>query len=354
MLLSLFCAFFLTFFSLIRKESYLIALLWGILLWMLWGWNYQNGDFEAYEILYENVVIDWENDKYELGYKLLMLFFRTIGFDFQQFYILLSFFIIFLWVRFFLFFSNYPSFCFCIFFWVFFPLDYVLLRNTLAFAIILQGIKGIICPPYKIIYFIFLVLLATSIHVSSFFYLLFLCACCEYRLNLKKYLFLSLLGACLVLICIPFIVSSIGVITDGNRSEQYASSFGVFIVNSIIQIVNVSICYFFYKQDVSYSLHAICYRNFILNINIVLLFLIIFYAFMGIFVRIFHCVSIINMLYMVNVIFLLKRYSYVSYMNCMILFLLYMISFLRFYLFYFDDTIGALFKYNSIFVSDVI
>ena len=174
MTLSILISTILSFLSLFLKRSKTLAFLIFILCFLLFGWNEWNGDYDMYEDMY-NFNHSFPQNFYELGYWKLSAYFLDKGFSFNEYLVFFSFFIIVLYGRFIFKLSNFPAIVAFLYFIVYFPLDYVLLRNTLAFGIILQGIYMLIeQKKYGKIGYILLVLIAWSIHFSAIIYIFFI------------------------------------------------------------------------------------------------------------------------------------------------------------------------------------
>lgn len=348
MYVSLLFSLILSLLVLFFNKSKFVSLLFCIFIWLLFGWNYSNGDYEAYESYYNTsfFLVDSSTYIYEIGYKYLMIISNLIGLSFQEFYIIVSLIIILLFYRFFIRFSIVPGLFLFSYFWFFFPVDYVFLRNTLAFVIVLQGFYCFFYnTSHKHIKCFLYITLAVSIHFSSFFYYLMFLAFIPKRLNFWKIISCVAFGVLLFYILYSHLTILFNSLSFGDRFEYYFSSIGVFIVNSVFQVLNVLVIYFFYSTKKNRNM----IDTMIYNINVVLLFLIVFYLSIGIFVRIFRYIGIINIAYMLNHLYSYKSNEKIKIIQLFFLFTLYLFSFLRFIIPYWDDTIYSLFRYNLIF-----
>lgn len=348
MLLTLSFSITFSILVLIFYKNKSISFLFCVFMWLLFGWNYMNGDYESYETLYNNFILEYNNNNYEIGFKFLIFLSKRGGLSFQEFFIVVSAIIMFLFYRFFIKFSEVPGIFLFSYFWFFFPVDYVFLRNTLAFAILLQGFYCFFFDTkYKVIKYLFFVTIALTIHSSSAFYYLFLFAFSKKKLSFPLILSFVLCSLFVVVILSSFVPSLVAYLTGGDRLGLYSSSFGVFVINSFLQVINVGIIYLFVtsrdrdKRDTTDLL--------IYNMNIILLLLIIPYYSMGIFVRIFRNISVINIAYILGVLYSLwvsnNRKKAVSLFP---VFILYLLSYMRFIIPYWDETIYALLKNNLI------
>jgi len=328
--------------SVVFKESKIIALLFLCLMWILWGWNYDNGDYSAYETLYNNVLVLHGN--YEIGYKFLMFIANISGLTFQQFQIILSLLIVILWTRFIFVCSEAPALYAACVFVTFFPLDYVLLRNTLSFAIVLQGICSIIKGKrYGLLKFTILVLLASTIHFSSLFYLSLIFVF-KYKNIQFEVLYLIVFAVIVIALFLSnFLYSFLSEISE-NRGDVYGSSLITFIIYSFYQISNTLIVSDFYNISKKNFYRTEEFRIIYL-INIVLLLLIVMYLIFPISIRIFRNVSMLNIAYMLN---LYNRGELPMYAKVVII--LSIVFWIDQFIFpVWDKTFFSLYHYNLLF-----
>lgn len=350
MYISLSLSILLSLLALFINKNKFVSLLFCLFMWLLFGWNYMNGDYEAYETYYNTslYLIGSDSIIYEVGYKYLMIISNLVGLSFQNFYITISLIIILLFYRFFIRFSEIPGLFLFSYFWFFFPADYVFLRNTLAFVIVLQGFYCVFFNTnHKYLKYFLFVTIAVTIHSSSLFYYLMYLAFIPKRLSIFKTLLFVILGVILFNFLYSHFKTLFFSFNQGDRFDIYYSSLGVFVVNSIFQIMNVFFIYIFYSAKKNKNNNNIDIM--IYNINVVLLFLIIFYFSLGIFVRIFRYIAIINIAYMLNLLFSYKSYKRDNIIQYFTFFIVYLFSFLRFIIPYWDNTIHSLFRYNLIF-----
>lgn len=317
MVLSIALSVVLSILSIFFKRSRLVAILFFIFMWLMFGWNYWNGDYDMYETRYDHYISDLflQNDDYEYGYKTLMILGNSLGLTFQQFFIAVSFVIMSLWVRTTFMLSKTPAlFAFC-FFLFFFPLDYVLLRNFLAFSIVVQGFISIYKnSKFKYIKYIAAVLIASTIHSSSIFYLLLLPAFLYPKiLNVKKVALVAIIGLFAFIILDAFFIGIISENSDG-RDEVYSSSITTFLIYSLFQIFNTYLIFYFYNTEkaAGFTQHGTSLsakddvRNsstILLNVNIILLLLIILYYSFNVTIRLSRNIAILNLIYMANILY---------------------------------------------------
>jgi hypothetical protein len=320
-------------------------------MFLLFGWNYWNGDYDAYENLYKNSFIEFAAGGYEWGYTGVMMLISMYGYDFQQFFIIMAFISLLLFFNFCIRFSQYPALFSCCFFICFFPLDYVLLRNFIAFTIVLQGLIFVINNhKYRIGFFIFFVLIASLFHSTSIFYLCLLYCFKKEHVDIAM-IFLLIFIVTLIFSQVGSVILNKIVGTSNGRIDLYDSSLLRFFYNSFIQIINLFIIKYFYKvskKDICTSDVHKRFNRIIMNINIILLFLIPLYYIFAIAERLFRNIAIINVIVMINILMQCSsRYRKKILITLLFCYLMY------FYFWfihpYYEDTVHSLYKYNLLF-----
>lgn len=277
-------------------------------MWILFGWNAWNGDRDAYELYYTRDISEWG---VELGYGYLNVLSNQLGLDFQNFQIALSALILLLLWRYLLVQARAPFLSLLIYTLCFFALDYVLIRNTLAFVIVLQallflfrgGVTG------RLMYAV-LIVLAATVHKSSIIYLVFIIVPLQFTFNIWRLLFL------LFFFCVLYIAgrnylplpSSIGGHLDYYSVSLKSSLFAIFVHGiSVFLMVLVMVCE---RREIFY-LRATTLREremvFNLNINLLSLFFVVLYFESEIFIRILRFLIFFNLLYCVNALVLVRR-----------------------------------------------
>ena len=129
----------LSIISFFYQKSRVLFGMMFFFMWVLFAFNYSNADYNMYERFYDVPINKKVFLKTEGGYSFLMFLGEIIGLNFQGFLIVVSAITLFLLFRFFFIFSKFPALALICFFWFFFPLQYVILRNFLSFVIVLQG-----------------------------------------------------------------------------------------------------------------------------------------------------------------------------------------------------------------------
>ena len=162
-------------FAIEKNQKHLCDFIFFVMiffLWFLFAFNQWNGDRDGYELHYlSRSVSEWG---VEIGYGYLNVFFRWVGFSYQEFQVVIAALCMLLLSRYIYNFSVVPFFVLFIYAIFFFPLDYVLIRSFLAFCVFLQGLFFLFKGGFsgRLLYFL-MVLLATVIHQSAFMLLVF-------------------------------------------------------------------------------------------------------------------------------------------------------------------------------------
>lgn len=336
----------LSVFSFFFKKSKIISTLLFFLMWGLFGWNYWNADYMMYKNMYGIPISELNFFGYEGGYSFLIFCCRSIGFNFHQFYILISAIVLLLIFRFFDAFSYLPAFLTVCFFWFFFPLQFVLFRNFIAFSIMLQGLIPVLKnEKYSNEKYIFFVLLASTIHISSLFYLVFLLGFRKSKIKIKT-ISLLVVGLLIVLLLSHNYVFSVLSLIHEKKVLFYRTSLSLFLAYSFIQILNLFVINYFLKLDNRLGEKENTRANrIVLNINILMLFLIPVYYEMAVFVRILLNFSIVNIVFIINKSFIVDNRIFPK-----ILFLAYLFFwFFGFIYFVRETTIVPLFFKNLLF-----
>ena len=292
-----------------RHISVVLSLLLLLVIWLLYGWNSWNGDRDAYEFRYEsNTLIVWGQ---EVGYGYLNTTGKKLGLTYQEFQIFVATITLFLIWRYIAAQGKSPFLLLLMYVICFFSLDYVLMRNSLAFAIILQALLFLFRGDFKgrIIYGV-LILLATSIHQSSIIYLPLI------LIPLTRVYSVWRFACFLVVFYLLFFVGrtflyTLTVVTD--HLDYYTASVTSGIVLCLVHLVSfllVTMSVIKEKRDI-FSIRAENTNDrrliFIININLLSLVFFILYFESGIFVRLLRTIIFINMCYCVNAIALARN-----------------------------------------------
>ena len=146
-------------------------------MWIIGGWNTDNGDFGNYEEMYNNDFLAMTlSSTPDYGFFLVLELFKTFGFTLIQarIFIYLVFILTLSYVIFK--FCRRPVLALFLYFVVFYFRDVITLRNTVAMIFLLIGIVYLISEntKYKKIKYSVCILIASTIHISFLFYFILL------------------------------------------------------------------------------------------------------------------------------------------------------------------------------------
>lgn len=285
-----------------RLLSLVLVLPVFLLLLLLFGGNYWNGDRDAYELYYERETLaSWG---IEFGYGYLNLVSKNIGLEYQVFQVIVSVITIALYLRYFIKSSYAPFASFLLYALVFFPLDYVLMRQSLAFAIALQAFLVFLNGSSNArVRFIILILLAASIHQSVFLFLIFCFMPLGKVVSLGRFLPIFIIVVFLYIFLrfnapLPSFVQS--------HFDLYSISLKSAFSNVIFHILSVALVFLsvLIEKPEALKIYANAGRNkelvFILNLNLFSCFWLIFYFEAEIFVRLLRCLVFFNIFFAIS------------------------------------------------------
>ncbi|MCX7127044.1 EpsG family protein [Aeromonas sp.] len=284
------------FLGMIWGDSKALCKIISLSLWLLYAFNFYNGDYDAYEAYYNTRVLsDWG---IEIGFGFLMYTSKALGLTYSMFQVIIATISVFLIYRFSMKISKKPALLLSLYALTYFPLDYVLMRNFLAFAIFLNFFlprlmdlseSNNVLIPMKI-------LICTLFHQTSVFFIIFVLA------NKRKFLrFVDFIIAFIVLIFLyivfRYVVISFGFFSD--RLHLYDGNTNMFLVTILAYVINFSVVYFFcYIYRGGEDNRVV---NFLVNINILLFFMLIPSFDLPILNRIGKYASFINVALMLNI-----------------------------------------------------
>ncbi|CAE6910880.1 conserved membrane protein of unknown function [Pseudomonas marincola] len=296
-------------------------------MWLLYGWNGWNGDRDAYELYYNTrtTLGDWGR---EIGYGYLNITANSLDLKFQHFQIVVAFITLVILLDYFLKAYKHPLVCTILFFLLFFPLDYVLMRNFLAFAVCLQAIHVLMTRGARILYVV-LILAASTIHQSSVFLLVFL-GCGSNRVTPA----LNFIFMLLLFYIFYFVLRSLIVLPDGIAAHlaYYATSLksslanvGVHLFSTLLMCAALLV-----ERKSLLSIECRFVRDrqlaFMFNFNIFSLFLVVLYFESEIFVRLLRFIIFLNLMFCLNSLFI-KRQDYLFILLYILIFSLYAVLF---------------------------
>lgn len=284
----LLCLFFVLL-SFIFRSSKIVAFLFFVFLWICFGWSGENADTEIY--LYRYKYYKTISSTTEPLFTYLIDLGHKLNLDYDSFLILVSFLYLILLTVFvkklqiryvmlpFLFFLVYP-----------FIMSVVIVRFTMAAGLIIYAFSFLLIPQkYGWLKYSLLVILATLIHSSSIFFLIFLLV---NKISLKKtvfrsviflifFLFASTLIKNVISADVLFLSDKIGAVNaevENMEKTSFNYYFGT-ITRTVIAIV-----FFFYIYFRYYKTNKDLYAPRIQNIiDLSLKFNIIFFSSIGLY-----------------------------------------------------------------------
>ncbi|HDS1699003.1 MULTISPECIES: EpsG family protein [unclassified Pseudomonas] len=312
-----------------RYLSIILSIPVFLLMWALYGWNTWNGDRDGYE-LYYNTRITLASWGKEVGYGYLNIIAKQAGISFGHFQIALSLVTLLLVYRYVLKKAIAPVASMLAYFVCFFALDFVLMRNFLAFAICLQAMLYLYEGGWRgRLAYAFLILLATSIHQSSLVYMVFVVMPLGRVLPLNRLLFF-----CGIFISAYVMVRYFVALPDSIAAHfsYYATSLKSSLFNSAVHLLSVLSLVLVALSERKNLLRGVAVDErdreliFICNVNCLSLLFIPLYFESEIFIRLLRFVLFFNLLHCVNSLFMWRK-SYFLILCYLSFLMLYLILF---------------------------
>jgi len=281
-----------------------------LLMWGLYGWNTWNGDREGYE-LYYNTRVTLASWGKEVGYGYINIVASRSGISYATFQVFVSLVTLALLYRYIVKKAIAPLASLLAYFICFFALDFVLMRNFLAFAICLQailflaegGVRG------RLAYALW-ILLAASIHQSSLIYMIFVLMPVGRALPLSR--FLAFFTACMAgYVVMRYLVPLPDAIAA--HFSYYSISLKSAFFNSAVHVFSVAFLILVVVGERRTVLRgeAVDQRGrdllFIYNLNLLSLLFIPLYFESEIFIRLLRFVLFFNVLHCVNALFVWRK-----------------------------------------------
>lgn len=338
----------ISFLAFLSPKSKILAIALMSLMVLLWGWNTYNGDYESYQIAYEQIP---GNPQFpmELGFKFIVNISNDIGLDYQDFLKVYALICIGLLSIIIFSLSSNCAVITAVYFWAYFPLDYVLIRNTLSFLLI--GL-GLVCYlkqiKYRYILLTIFILLGCLFHLSSLIYLLIV-GVLLFAKKMKSRKLLILILSCTIVTSLIIVLQSDPVISPisrlSDKSSSYTGSVGIFVIITIWQIILyiLSSKVAQIARSCKFKTHEISTIN---KLNIILFIITPLYLVLGIASRIFRNLSFITSIYTMD-----EAYKKILPKRWLVLFFVFILFFIINYFIVpvSFDTIEPLFFSNSLF-----
>lgn len=317
-----------------RSKLLSIALALPVLLamWVLYGWNYWNGDRAVYELYYvtRDTLASWGG---EVGYGSLNVIASQSGLSFQSFQVLISLVTLYLVFRYMLKRTVSPLSSLILYLVCFFSLDFVLMRNFLSFAILLQGMNALFeAKPYCRLKFFLFVLVATTVHQSSLIFMLFILMPLNRVVPLGRFFVVYLVFVLFYVsmrlsVPLPANVAAHFSYYNTTLKSSFANVFAhlasMVLMTFVVLVERRSLCRIECSSGRDKEL------AFILNLNLFSLFFLVLYFESEIFIRLFRTVLFFNMLHCLNSLFLPRR-TYSLLIFYILVFSTYLIFFFLF------------------------
>ncbi|KON82895.1 hypothetical protein AF331_18785 [Rossellomorea marisflavi] len=146
-----------------------------VFMWILFGWNTGNADYNNYNYIYNFIDASGDYPAVEVGFKWIVKICILLGLNYNGFLITYSFIGLMLITSTAKKFTNNTTLVLVLYFVYPFLLDVVQIRNFLSMALMVFATRYLIQDGWKgVLKYILLILIATTFHYSSIFYLLFL------------------------------------------------------------------------------------------------------------------------------------------------------------------------------------
>lgn len=306
-MLDVIAAILLVFLSLIFNKSKFICIVFFIFIYTLAGWNTWNGDYDAYERLYNNSIL--LADDYEPGYVLINTISNMLGISYQSFLQVFYAFILSVFAYAGIKYSRFPALYSAIYFFIFI-LEYVFLRNylthsllLLAFIILIKEIRF-----YKF-WFVVLILTTSTIHTTAIVWLIFLFTANvqSKTINIRKYLILFFVLTMSSFFLLSPVLSLLGgtYIEKVNAYLNKAGLTTVFFVHPLI----VFLVYNYFRIVLNNGTAPPEIRRWyylVINVNILSLIYISLYIHIPYFAR------FLRFLFAFDIIFMLNAFFYIN------------------------------------------
>lgn len=168
----------LSFSALLKKNSKFVFIALLGVLWILFAFTMGNTDYENYKVVYDNIDREFILQYYkglanESGFRLLYRIFFAMGFSYEVFLIVFAFVGLFLLSKVVWKYSMNPNVVMVLYFLHPFAIDSVQIRSFMAVSIVLYFLQFLIDgKKWGTQKYLVGVLLATTIHVSSIFFVI--------------------------------------------------------------------------------------------------------------------------------------------------------------------------------------
>ncbi len=337
----------LALLSVFFQKSKTVTCLFFIFMWILWGWNYSNGDYDMYEMKYSNSI----DGVLEIAFNSIRYLAFSLKIPFQGFMIIYSFSVLSILLHCTL--KSYKPALLSLFLSLVFVLEFVFIRNFLADSILLLTMVYVVTyrgtsELKKIFVSAVLLLLAAFIHNAAILYLIFLLAIAK-SFSIKT----TAAIMCIIVLFAYYITQNISfgvgfeLIEDKWEFYQHDDNIalGVVILHLIVALPLIFVPLMLTKSERKRTEEL---QGVISKFNILSLIYIPLYIPLPYFNRFMRPLLMIDVFFVLGLIFLLNKWSikrlslYLYIIGCFIvaIFLIYTSTI--------EDTFYALLKFNLI------
>ncbi len=336
------------------RISYIFLL---IFMWILFAFNTYNSDYEGYSFFYDYFAFHKSYPGIEIGFSSIMRLCNYFGLSFQQFLMVYSGIGVILIGKFIWNYSNRPILVMGLYFLYPYIFGITQIRNFLAACILLVALTFLYKDDGKSLLIYFgLILLASTFHIASMFYLIFYLA----RLDVKKIkriiAFLLMGGAAMTLIALnnPKLLSFISpklLIYFSHSTRLETKIFFlifyvcvVFLTDYLVKTINERKL----KTDIdNFSL-------FCCKINYLSCILYPFFWISMDFERLEYNIIVLFYISAINVFFLNKRLKerpayVISFIELFFYVLIFIVIYFLVFKFSYESTVKVIFENNSLF-----
>ncbi len=268
-------------------------------------WAIGNVDYLYYEMNYEAIGIHGLNNDYEIGYQYINLLGNLIGLKFSEFYIIVNT-IIFICINGLVFrLSDNPNRVLSLYLIFPFLTDLVQFRNYISLIFVLFAVVNLFKYKRNCFKFIILVLLASTFHITSLFYLSFLLI---FFIEKKYLLLMSIVIAVSVYTFNSQIAIFISKFIDISKIGYFYSDVSIttkLLLLTYIIVFSIIIGLLYTSKNESKNIHRKIDIEVIIGVNIILITTVAFVMRDLNFIRIFRNIMII--IYLIIPPFLQKK-----------------------------------------------
>lgn len=293
----------------IKKIIWVLPLFF--LMWTIYGCNTGNADYLNYLDRFNNGTFAFG----ENGFKAIMDLYKNItgGRTYQGFLMVLSFVIMSYLLLVVLKYSKTPGTILLLFFFYPFFMFCITVRYAICFCIVTTAIFIYMGKSKKSVWiFLLLIMVATTIHASSLFFLILLLQRLKIKKIQKMCFFVGIIILAVVLTYTPVLYNLAYVYSGGSAkiTEWFTNHarFGMVIPISQ-QLFSYYAFYKAYKFEVIHGIETKLNGVFLSEINDIMLFLIPCYFITGTFTRLYWAILFINTLYISEIIYFERKYK---------------------------------------------